>query len=278
MHRHPSATVGKRTRKTTAIENDVFHTKSGFLNPSIVEHAPRGARDMLNNTILGFASWFLYHSFTCRSAGKSDKVGRAWRLAIALVTIIAVVAPGQVSSADESDTQNENDSGLCSLGSERAGRWITNGTGQMYPLTDVCSYQHLSTDDGNNDNAGHDDAAHNEHDSARYYSSDYRNDEYSDAAQDTNALRIDTPNPDEQFFRIFLEAASPEAIAFSHSVEQAAIIEYGESICPLLQDGLTMDDIRSTQMQAGLPADFDAAVNVSAIHTYCPDYESQIGR
>jgi Protein of unknown function (DUF732) len=56
------------------------------------------------------------------------------------------------------------------------------------------------------------------------------------------------------------------------------VISYGETICPLLNEGKTMQQVRQIQVEGGLPASFDAAVNVAAINTYCPQHSPQIGR
>lgn len=82
----------------------------------------------------------------------------------------------------------------------------------------------------------------------------------------------------DAFLQAFYDVASTEAIAFANSAGTTSVIEYGSTICPLLQTGNTMADIRRTQVRNGLPASFDGAVNVAAINTYCPGYQSEIGR
>lgn len=80
------------------------------------------------------------------------------------------------------------------------------------------------------------------------------------------------------FWGAFLAVASPEAVDFARSAGRDDVVAYGETICPSLRGGGTMKDIRASQVRGGLPAAFDAAVNVAAINTYCPEYHAQIGR
>ncbi|MEM9218396.1 MAG: hypothetical protein AAGD25_29155 [Cyanobacteria bacterium P01_F01_bin.150] len=80
------------------------------------------------------------------------------------------------------------------------------------------------------------------------------------------------------FWQAFTVAASPDALGFANDAGVEEVITYGQTICPSLYELGTMDELRVVQAQGGLPASFDAAVNVAAIHTYCPDKARSIGR
>lgn len=87
------------------------------------------------------------------------------------------------------------------------------------------------------------------------------------------------PDPTQNaFWQAFLTVASPAAIEYSESLDRQQLLAYSTTICPFLSSGGSLQQIRSVQVQSGLPAAFDAAVNVAAIHTYCPQYVNQIGR
>jgi hypothetical protein len=92
------------------------------------------------------------------------------------------------------------------------------------------------------------------------------------------AIATSTTGEGEEFWQAFLKSASPEAISFAQSAGRDPVVAYGATICPTLQNGATMQDLRKMQIDGGLPASFDAAVNVAAINTYCPQYQSSIGR
>jgi len=82
----------------------------------------------------------------------------------------------------------------------------------------------------------------------------------------------------DAFWQTFLKIASPAAIEYSESIDRQQLLAYSTTVCPVLTNGGTMQQIRSLQVQSGLPVAFDAAVNVAAIHTYCPQFASLIGR
>lgn len=90
----------------------------------------------------------------------------------------------------------------------------------------------------------------------------------------------DTRIPPEEtdFWQAFRTAASSEAMAFADNAGVENVTTYGRTICPSLVEVGTMGELRSLQARGGLPASFDAAVNVAAIHTYCPEKTSSIGR
>jgi hypothetical protein len=96
------------------------------------------------------------------------------------------------------------------------------------------------------------------------------------AVTESTIVPIAVENGD--FWQAFLAVATPEAVEFARSAGRDDVVAYGATICPTLRDGGTMKDVRTLQLRGGLPAAFDAAVNVAAINTYCPEYQSQIGR
>ncbi|MBD2089250.1 DUF732 domain-containing protein [Microcoleus sp. FACHB-1515] len=99
--------------------------------------------------------------------------------------------------------------------------------------------------------------------------------------QQVQLVEQQTPPPDptqNAFWEAFLNIASPAAIEYSESIDRQQLLAYSTTICPFLSSGGTLPQIRSVQVQSGLPAAFDAAVNVAAIHTYCPQFINQIGR
>lgn len=82
----------------------------------------------------------------------------------------------------------------------------------------------------------------------------------------------------QAFWQNFLNVASIEAVAFSQTVNQQQVVDYAATVCPFLQNGGTLQQIRQIQLAGDLPVSFDAAVSVAAIYTYCPEFRSQIGR
>ena len=130
-------------------------------------------------------------------------------------------------------------SGLCHLDeSSISGRWVNNGTGTLVPLATVCDAQ----------------------------------------SPGQTSLEANVSMEEATFWRAFVTAASPEALRIATEMEAGAIAAYGQTICTVLQRGTSMDDVRLTQMDGDFPAAFDAAVNVAAIHTYCPEQATEIGR
>ncbi|NJN86243.1 MAG: hypothetical protein HC881_07925 [Leptolyngbyaceae cyanobacterium SL_7_1] len=81
-----------------------------------------------------------------------------------------------------------------------------------------------------------------------------------------------------KFWQAFLTAASPAALAFAESTGQQAVIDYGMTICPYLDDGGSLPELRQIQSSLPIPPSFDVAVTVAAIHTNCPEYRAGIGR
>jgi hypothetical protein len=98
------------------------------------------------------------------------------------------------------------------------------------------------------------------------------------ASDRDRAQEIAKENQDEEFWRSFNEVASPDAIQFSHTLDRQQIIAYSATICPYLSNGGTLQQVRQIQATSKLPTSFDVAVTIAAIHTYCPEYTTQIGR
>ncbi|MDX2213029.1 MAG: DUF732 domain-containing protein [Oculatellaceae cyanobacterium bins.114] len=86
-----------------------------------------------------------------------------------------------------------------------------------------------------------------------------------------------SPEGDE-FWQAFLVAASPEAVRYAEAVGRDEVVAYGATICPVLNSGTSMQELRAVQSEGEVPIAFDAAVNVAAVNTYCPQHQSQLGR
>jgi hypothetical protein len=81
--------------------------------------------------------------------------------------------------------------------------------------------------------------------------------------------------PDD-FWQEFRKVASAETITFAQSLTQARVEAYAQSICPFLEDGGTLQELAQMQTDAQLPADFEQAVTVAAVKTYCRQHRQQI--
>jgi hypothetical protein len=93
--------------------------------------------------------------------------------------------------------------------------------------------------------------------------------------QTLQAIEASGENP---FWQAFLAAADREAVAFAYTLGQKQVITYGGTICPFLQDGGSLDELRQIQSGGELPPSFEVAITLAAIHTHCPTYQSEIGR
>jgi hypothetical protein len=80
------------------------------------------------------------------------------------------------------------------------------------------------------------------------------------------------------FWQAFEAGASPEAIVFANSLGSDAVFAYGSAICPFLEQGGSLRELRQVQGDGNLPTSFEVAVTVAAIDTYCPKFRSEIGR
>jgi Protein of unknown function (DUF732) len=82
----------------------------------------------------------------------------------------------------------------------------------------------------------------------------------------------------DQFWDSFVDAADGEAIAYADTIGRTEVTAYGDTVCPFLKNGGTLEELRQVQGDQDLPSGFDVAVTVAAIHTYCPTYQAEIGR
>lgn len=81
-----------------------------------------------------------------------------------------------------------------------------------------------------------------------------------------------------RFWEAFTATASSKAIEVANSLGQEEVVTYGTTICPFLEQGGSLSELRQIQDDGDLPRDFEVAVTIAAIHTYCPVYSSQLGR
>lgn len=86
------------------------------------------------------------------------------------------------------------------------------------------------------------------------------------------------PTHTNRFWQAFTETADQEALDIANTLTPEEVVSYGSSICPFLEQGGTLQDLRSLQGDGDLPSGFEVAVTVAAIHAYCPTYRSQLGR
>ena len=82
----------------------------------------------------------------------------------------------------------------------------------------------------------------------------------------------------EHFWQNFIKSAGSEAIDFAHTLDRQSVVAYGTTICPFLENGGTLPELRQLQSDTRLPSTFETAVTLAAIYTYCPAYRSEIGR
>lgn len=82
----------------------------------------------------------------------------------------------------------------------------------------------------------------------------------------------------EEFWQAFLAAANPEAQRYAEAAGRDEVVAYGATICPVLNSGTSLSELRQIQAEGDLPVAFDSAVNVAAINTYCPQHRLQVGR
>lgn len=81
-----------------------------------------------------------------------------------------------------------------------------------------------------------------------------------------------------QFWRAFTATANARAIEVANELGQEDVVAYGSVICPFLDQGGTLAELRQIQGDGNLPRDFEVAVTVAAINTYCPAHVAEIGR
>jgi hypothetical protein len=80
------------------------------------------------------------------------------------------------------------------------------------------------------------------------------------------------------FWQAFEAGASPEAIVVANSLGSDEVFAYGSAICPFLEQGGSLRELRQIQGDGNLPTSFEVAVTVAAIDTYCPRFRSEVGR
>jgi hypothetical protein len=80
------------------------------------------------------------------------------------------------------------------------------------------------------------------------------------------------------FWQVFAATANAEARQLATALGTEEVLSYGTTICPFLQQGGTLQALRQVQGDGELPSNFEIAVTVAAIHTYCPTYQSELGR
>ncbi len=81
---------------------------------------------------------------------------------------------------------------------------------------------------------------------------------------------------ESRFWSRFRDAATVETLAFAQTLDRHEIEVYALSICPFLQDGGTLPELRQIQADDRLPTEFEQAVTTAAIRTYCRQYRSQL--
>jgi hypothetical protein len=171
------------------------------------------------------------------------------QLLLSLLLVAEIASPGLTQAPPAPD-----DRGLCQL-NNIGGRAIIDPQGQLIGLTDFCRQQPTTqpTESQSASNA-------------------------SNASGDDQSQSGDKEHQDEEFWRSFNQVASPDAVQFSDTLDRQQILAYSTTICPYLNNGGTLQQIRQIQATGKLPTSFDVAVTIAAIHTYCPEYTVQIGR
>lgn len=81
---------------------------------------------------------------------------------------------------------------------------------------------------------------------------------------------------ESRFWRRFRDAATGETITFAQTLDRHQIEAYAQSICPFLEDGGTLPELRQIQTDDRLPTEFEHAITIAAIRTYCRQYRSQL--
>lgn len=74
----------------------------------------------------------------------------------------------------------------------------------------------------------------------------------------------------------FRDVATAETIAFTQTLAQDRAEAYAQSICPFLEEGGTLQELAAVQADKQLPSDFEQAITIAAVKTYCPRYRSQL--
>lgn len=80
------------------------------------------------------------------------------------------------------------------------------------------------------------------------------------------------------FWQAFEAAATAEARTIATTLGPDEVVAYSTTICPFLDQGGTLRELRHIQLDGDLPSGFETAVTVAAIQAYCPVYRSELGR
>jgi hypothetical protein len=81
-----------------------------------------------------------------------------------------------------------------------------------------------------------------------------------------------------EFWRTFEMTASAEAQQMAAELGRDEVLAYGATICPFLQQGGTLRELRQIQTDGNLPSSFETAVTVAAIYSQCPAHRAELGR
>jgi hypothetical protein len=79
-----------------------------------------------------------------------------------------------------------------------------------------------------------------------------------------------------RFWQRFRDAATSETLTFAQTLNRHEIESYALSICPFLEDGGTLSELRQIQTDNRLPSEFEQAITIAAVRTYCRQYRSQL--
>lgn len=79
-----------------------------------------------------------------------------------------------------------------------------------------------------------------------------------------------------RFWRKFRRVATPEMLNFAQTLDRDSVEAYGQSICPFLQNGGTMQELTQLQANQQFPTGFEQAIIAASVRSYCPEYRSQL--
>lgn len=80
-----------------------------------------------------------------------------------------------------------------------------------------------------------------------------------------------------EFWQNFRSTASLAALDYAATLDPEAVLSYSQQICPFVKQH-SLPDLRQLQADRQLFPAFEVAVTVAAIQTYCPTYQTQLGR
>jgi hypothetical protein len=80
----------------------------------------------------------------------------------------------------------------------------------------------------------------------------------------------------DELWERFRDVATEATLAFAQTLDQDRVEVYAQSICPFLEAGGTLQALAEMQSDQQLPADFDRAITIAAVHTYCDHYRSAL--